>query len=142
MKAHYAIVDACMPEWPVLLPRDAEQVRNDTRAFVVGELVLMPWFVAVPLSILQLVFLMVVFIVAGGVPLDKQSSHQRLQSMERWCALGLPFRSFLRLYRSLVLLAFLEHRLVRSSLGLPDLIMHQRLHRQARLITLQVDNTP
>ncbi|HVY13060.1 MAG TPA: hypothetical protein VHB73_05795, partial [Alphaproteobacteria bacterium] len=80
-------------------------VKKDVASFLRREFSMLPWFIAAPMLAMQLLFL-------AGAALAPQNFAQR------WERLGLPFQALLRLYRSLILLAFLEHPRVRSAMGL------------------------
>ena len=121
------LVSHLMPEWPVLEPRDREVVRVDVHRFVQEQLAGASLALRIPARLLGAGFATFACVARLGWEVHERAGQER--KIELWQSLGFPFRGYVRLVRSLTMLAFLEHPLVRDALNLQDL---ERLQRDAR----------
>jgi hypothetical protein len=134
LKPNAALVAACIPDWPPLNKAAQNRVKKDVQNFLRDEFALIPWFIVAPMYVLQCVFLTAAFLSApaclfGRLPHTRQENFIRI-----WQKFGLPFQAYIRLYRSLAMLAFMEHEEVRKELALPDYAQHQALFRAKRRV--------
>lgn len=130
--AHQALCQAALPDWPPLPHSDRRQVTIDVERFVASECRLLPWFIAMPMGMLQMAFFVMASLSQHGLPFKRQTQEQQQRFIKLWSKLGKPCQALLRLYRSLVMLAYLEHPLIRTALQLPDQQKHQQQKRLER----------
>ena len=136
-KTHTALCTAVIPSWPDLPLTQRQQIRADVTLFLADECAMLPWFIAIPLNIMQNLFMVSAWCSQSGTAFQVQTDVQQQRFMRHWYRLGAPFQALIRLYRSLVMLAYMEHPLVRIALHLPDQIQHQSAARAKRQILLQ-----
>ena len=132
-KPHQALIDFAIPSWTALSSADAAVVREDVRSFLEREFLKIPWFIKYPMAIMQLIFLLYARIKSKWIPFSKLDSVRKNDViLDANVRLGMPFQVLIRLYRSLTLLAFMEHSLVRPTFGLTDYKLHQLKFRKKR----------
>lgn len=120
------LIKIFMPSWPELSDDAYQKILSDVAAFLKIEFTLTPWFIALPMALLQILF-STVLTLSGA---RSQAEQQRV--ITHWERCGVPFQAFIRLYRSLTLLAYMEHPLIREKLDLPDYQAHQENFRAKR----------
>lgn len=130
-----------MPDWPPLPHNERQIVRHAVHHFLQTESAMLPWFIAAPMFILQILFLSAARCLYHGQSFSCQTEEQQQSFMNRWNQCGAPFQALTRLYRSLVMLAYMEHPLVRSALKLTDNTAHQTQKRTERQALLQQETT-
>jgi len=136
-KPHPALCAAVIPDGPALPHTQREQIRADVALFLTEECAMLPWFIALPLNILQKLFMVTAWCSQRGLAFQYQTDDQQQRFIRLWSRFGAPFQALIRLYRSLVMLSYMEHPLVRTALHLPDQTEHQAASRAKRHLLLQ-----
>lgn len=118
MPALDQIVDALLPEWPVLPPERRVSVSVHCARFVRRQIALSPAHIRFGIRVLFTAFYTVVFLRLGMQPLGSVPREVRAAAM-RACALEQipPFVALERVLRSMTLVAFLEHPDVLTAIG-------------------------
>jgi hypothetical protein len=109
------LIESLMPEFPALPEAEATLVRGDVMQFVELELRIAPAYLRAVTAVLGLVFS--VFAALPGTSGGGRTT--RAVTLCQWL-MGPPGRTYLRLIRSLAVLAFLEHPVVQETIGAPS----------------------
>jgi hypothetical protein len=141
-KPDAALSYAAMPDWPPLQHNERQIIRHAVHHFLQTECAMLPWFIATPMVILQILFLSAARCLHHGQSFSSQTEEQQQSLINRWNQCGAPFQALIRLYRSLVMLAYMEHPLVRSVLKLTDHTTQQTQKRAERQALLQQESAP
>lgn len=136
------LTEALLPLWPSLEASARDSVARDVVAFVRAELRLAPFHVRVGLAVLAALFSLYVAVATSGRGLGPLADAQRNRLLAGWERLGgNAARSFLRVMRSLTLLAFFDHPAVLAALGAPVPEERQHVFRERRAQWLKETNS-
>jgi hypothetical protein len=133
------MVDAVLPEWPVLTPQDRFQVLRNCSEFVQRQLNLAPIYIRFGALVLFVAFRLYAILRLGPWPLTWCDRRELARALTKFSSLHLPMASTLeRLFRSMTLLVFLEEPLVLAALGETTAEMRQAAFRAKRQELMKV----
>lgn len=128
-----ALIDTLAPDWPPLPSQSRAAVVAHAAQFVDAQLAVMPFVVRVPAAILAVAFGLFAFMAGGARPFARQALLRRRVIVGRWSRLAYPFRGYIRLVRSMAMLAYLEHDVVRAAVGIAGPAIRMQTFREKRL---------
>ena len=107
-----SIIRYCIPD-ASLTAEQLNVLYSDIYAYINSVFLITPWYIALPISVIQILFDVTVFLrhfrSFGNLTIAQQQKF-----VIYWCGLGRPFEGLIRLYRSLVLLKYFESNTARE----------------------------
>lgn len=131
-----ALIEALLPDWPKLAPEARAAATEAAIAFVEREMALAPVHVRIGLKALGAAFAVFARIAALGRGFKPLSRGKRETILRNWSRLGFPFAAYVRVMRSLAVLAFAEHPATLAAMGLESAEEKQARFRAKRAETL------
>ena len=131
-----ALIETLLPDWPKLAPEARAAAAKAALAFVERELALAPAHVRIGLKALGAAFAAFARIAALGRGFKPLASAKREAILRNWSRLGFPFAAYVRVMRSLAILAFAEHPATLEAMGLESAEEKQTRFRATRAETL------
>jgi hypothetical protein len=120
------MIDALLPDWPVLAPATRTIVLSHCISFVRAQLALAPFHIRFGFRVLFIAFSVYALLTAG--PFAKRAS--RAAALTAFSALPLPLVAGLeRLLRAATMLAFFDEPLVLAALGEDTPLNRQQAYR-------------
>lgn len=132
MSNFVALVEVLLPDSVVDDPQVRRQVHRDVCKFVECELSLAPAHLRLGLRVVAAAFYLGAFFAAGGRTFASLNGASRLRILRWWTRLGHVTRTFVRVHRTLSVLAFLEHPLVLDALDVENGAARQERFRRIR----------
>jgi hypothetical protein len=112
------IVDALLPEWPILPPERRVSVSAHCVRFVRRQIALSPAHIRFGVRILFTAFCMFAFLRLGMQPLGAVSRERRAAALRVFATEQVPpFVALERVLRSMTVVAFLDHPDVLTAIG-------------------------
>lgn len=112
------IVKLMVPAWPEILPEKSDPIINSISRFVTSEIQGMESYLRFPYLILLKIFRFLAIIFYGHT-FNKLPFEKKNQYFSRWENSRFNFmRDFIKLFRSLVVLAFYEHSSVCEAINI------------------------
>ena len=118
MLPYKALCESLLPDWPMLELQQRGTVLADTSDFVKAEIAGAPFHIRLGVSVLAAVFFFGAVVLGLGRGFSRRGPAWRRSYLQTWLKLGPQAQAFVRLLRSLTLLAYLEHPLVLEVLGI------------------------